>query len=184
MSFASSPAARAAITLEVPPVFNSDTSALAAIVLGVDSQGRTTYAIDDPLIDGSSTVPLTATLVEGASYASYTFSASADGLEIALGFDCDLEGGEAICSGTDSNSQLQTATIGSLQPYVLDVVSTATASGSAPTSPPGSGASHSTSQSSGAPSPSASKPSSSTRASGSISGVLVVGLLLFAHLLV
>ncbi|KAJ7809212.1 hypothetical protein B0H14DRAFT_3151702 [Mycena olivaceomarginata] len=74
----------AILTLSVPPVFNPESSPLPAVVLGVDSQGRTTYAIEQDAVDGSKTIPLTATMVQGADHAGYTFSASAAGFDVEL----------------------------------------------------------------------------------------------------
>ncbi|KAJ7255814.1 hypothetical protein B0H12DRAFT_1112945, partial [Mycena haematopus] len=185
----------AEITLSVPAVFLPVSAPYQAVVLGVDSQGHTTYAVDQPFIDGTSTTPLTATLVEGAEYASYTFSLSTgnSGLfNIQLGFDCSLTAGNAICTGLDSNSQVATVT-SSLQTFVLDVVSTAvpssggpasqSQSGGVPTSQPSTGPASQggvpTSQSSASAQPT-NKPSSSHRSVGSISGALV-GVVLVAY---
>ncbi|KAJ6564149.1 hypothetical protein B0H19DRAFT_1067741 [Mycena capillaripes] len=94
----------------VAPVFNPESIALPAVILGVDSQGRTTYAIEQDEIDAR-------TLVEGADQT------------IVLGFDCDLKDGNTICFDTDSNSQPVTATIPPTS-LVLAVVSTAAPSAS------------------------------------------------------
>ncbi|KAJ7367454.1 hypothetical protein DFH08DRAFT_828565 [Mycena albidolilacea] len=160
----------AVTTLSVPPLFLPLSSALPAVVLGVDSQGRTTYAIEQDAVEGTKTTPLTATLVEGADYAGYTFSASAAGFDIELDFECDLKGGQAICSGLDSNSQVATATLSSLDPFIIDIVSTVAPSGASATGNPSS-----------SPSPSASdKPGSAPRLSAS-SGALVGVVFLVAH---
>ncbi|KAF7345344.1 hypothetical protein MSAN_01911400 [Mycena sanguinolenta] len=169
------------LTLSVPPVFNADSTTLPAVILGVDSEGRTTYAVEQDLIEtGSTTIPLTATLVEAADYASYTFSVSTEGLNLVVGFDCDLENDNAICSGLDDSSQLATATLSSLEPFIIEVVSTA--AGVSPTSPPSTSSPQETnkSQSSAPPSQSSTKPNSSSRSFGSISGALVC-LVLVAH---
>ncbi|KAJ6489964.1 hypothetical protein C8R45DRAFT_1138879, partial [Mycena sanguinolenta] len=187
------------LTLSVPPVFNTDSAVLPAVVLGVDSKGRTTYAVEQDFVEtGSTTIPLTgeleaesilsscsqsaslATLVEGSDYASYTFSASVGGFDVVVGFDCDIEGGDAICSELDDNSQIETTTFSSLEPFIVEVVSTA--SGVLTTQPSGTQASSTpqATNSASAPNksqssaPSASnKPSSSPRSLGSISGALV-----------
>ncbi|KAJ6531158.1 hypothetical protein B0H19DRAFT_1082122 [Mycena capillaripes] len=138
----------AVVTLSVPPFFNPVSSPLPAVVLGVDSQGRTTYAVEQDQVEGTSTTPLTATLVEGADHASYTFSFTTAHETILAGFDCDLKNGNAICSDVDSASQLETATISTLAPFVIDVVSTAAPSAT-------------------------SKPNSSLRLSASVSGALM-----------
>ncbi|KAJ7729275.1 hypothetical protein B0H14DRAFT_3000095 [Mycena olivaceomarginata] len=140
----------AVTTLSVPPLFLPLSSALPAVVLGVDSQGRTTYAIEQDLVEGTTkTTPLTGTLVQGADHAGYTFSASADGLQV--------EAGNAICSGLDENSKLATATLSSLEPFAIDVVSTA------------------------APSATGKPSSASPRLSASLSGALVGVVVLAAH---
>jgi hypothetical protein len=100
------------------------------------------------------------TLVQGADHAGYTFSASADGLQVELDFDCDLKGENAICSGLDENSKLATATLSSLEPFAIDVVSTA------------------------APSATGKPSSASPRLSVSLSGALVGVVVLAAHSLV
>ncbi|KAJ7769761.1 hypothetical protein B0H14DRAFT_3164942 [Mycena olivaceomarginata] len=158
----------AVTTLSVPPLFLPLSSALPAVILGVDSQGRTTYAIEQDAVEGTKTTPLT-----GADYAGYTFSASADGFDIEVDFECDLKGVQAICSGPDSNSQVATATLSSLDPFIIDVVSTVAPSGASATGNPSS-----------SPSPSASgKPGSAPRLSAS-SGALVGVLFLVAHWLI
>ncbi|KAJ7685664.1 hypothetical protein DFH06DRAFT_1313950 [Mycena polygramma] len=117
------------LTLSVPPFFNPQSSPFPAVVLGVDSQGRTTYAVEQDEIDGGSTTPLTATLVEGPDHIFYTFSHTAPSEAFTIGFDCGLKNGQAICSGVDSDRRsglkTETATLSSLAPFVLDVVSTA-----------------------------------------------------------
>ncbi|KAF7337900.1 hypothetical protein MVEN_02013100 [Mycena venus] len=148
--------APAVTTLPVIPIFNPQSSAYPAVVLGVDSQGRTTYAIEQDEREPSTTIPLTATLVEGADYASYTFSASIPGLQVAAGFECNLNGGQAVCSGIDSNSKIATATFSSLDSFVVDILSTA------------------------APSGQTSKPNSSPKLSASLSGALIA-LVMVAH---
>ncbi|KAF8205593.1 hypothetical protein K438DRAFT_1964022 [Mycena galopus ATCC 62051] len=127
----------ALITLPYPLLPQS--SPAPAVILGVDSQGHTTYALEEDILElGASapttTFPATATLVAGTDHAFLTYSASADGLAIALGLDCEFQSGNAICSGLDLSSQAQTTTIpfasqASGAPFVLDVVSTAAPSG-------------------------------------------------------
>ncbi|KAJ6578495.1 hypothetical protein B0H19DRAFT_580011 [Mycena capillaripes] len=170
-------ASPAKVTLNVPVIGGGDSSAIPAAILGVDSQGRTTYALNEDEMQGSSTLALaTATLIEGSDYFSYTLS-SPQPLEIEIGFDCPLKDGSAICTGVDDNSQAITTTI-SLEPLILDITSTAGSGasasqsitpapgGSAPTSAP-------TSDSTSQPS---SKPSSSQRVSASFFAVTMIGL--------
>ncbi|KAJ6531157.1 hypothetical protein B0H19DRAFT_471445 [Mycena capillaripes] len=159
----------AKLTVTVLPALNPQSTAAPAVVLGVDSQGRTTYAVELDEIQGGSTAPLTATLVEGSDHVGFTLSHTAASETIIIGYDCGLKNGKAICSGVDSNSQPGTATASSLGEFVLDVVSTA-----APSEP--------TSESA-APSSPSDKPSSSRRASASISSVLG-GLVLAAYWLI
>jgi hypothetical protein len=58
----------AVTTLQVPPFFNSQSSAFPAVVLGVDSQGRTTYALEQDLIDATTTQPLTGKVITARLY--------------------------------------------------------------------------------------------------------------------
>ncbi|KAJ7769760.1 hypothetical protein B0H14DRAFT_2967257 [Mycena olivaceomarginata] len=112
----------AVTTLSVPPIFLPLSSALPAVVLGVDSQG-TDHGT-------TKTTPLTGTLVQGADHAGYTFSA------------------------------WRPATLSSLEPFAIDVVSTAAPSATG-------------------------KPSSALpRLSASLSGALVGVVVLAAHSLV
>ncbi|KAJ7308758.1 hypothetical protein DFH08DRAFT_823786 [Mycena albidolilacea] len=136
--------------LSVPPFVGDQidpidrSSALPAVVLGIDSQGRMTYAFEQDGKIGSTTFPTTATLVQGADYASYYFSAFAGGFEVDLGMDCDLKGRGANCSVTRSNSPVATLTLTPLKPLVIDIVSTALPSATGkPNSSPGLSASRS-----------------------------------------
>ncbi|KAJ7030248.1 hypothetical protein C8F04DRAFT_735001 [Mycena alexandri] len=120
-------AAPTEVTLLVPPFFNSEPAPLTATVLGVDAQGRTTYALNQDEMQGSSTLaPVTGTMVAAADYASYTLAADVPGIAITIGFDCALQNGNAFCTGLDESSKPATATISSLQPLVVDVIATAT----------------------------------------------------------
>ncbi|KAJ6477195.1 hypothetical protein C8R47DRAFT_656571 [Mycena vitilis] len=93
----------ALVTLAHPPYFIPPET-FSANILGVDSEGRTTYAIAEDVDLGTGV--LTATLVQGADHAMYTVSADT----VTFGFDCALSGKNAICSGTDSSSHLVTTT--------------------------------------------------------------------------
>ncbi|KAJ7698083.1 hypothetical protein B0H17DRAFT_1051101 [Mycena rosella] len=138
-----------ALTTIVAP-FGGDsgdsTTALTAEILGVDSNGRTTYALAQDEMQGSSVlVSATGTLVEGSDYFSYTYAI--DGaIGITLGLECALKDGNAICQ---DGAETATSPLSSLGSWVLDVVSTAAPSGSTPspsgstTTPSGSGGSSS-----------------------------------------
>ncbi|KAJ7155114.1 hypothetical protein C8R46DRAFT_1296348 [Mycena filopes] len=122
-SLASAAPTEATLTL---PFFNPETAALPATILGVDAQGRTTYALNQDEMQGSSTLAkVTGTLVAAADYASYTLSADVPGIEIEFGFDCALNSGAAVCTGLDESSVAATTTASSLQPIVIDVLATA-----------------------------------------------------------
>ncbi|KAJ7824694.1 hypothetical protein B0H13DRAFT_1919017 [Mycena leptocephala] len=126
----------------------------------VDAQGRTTYAVYEDEIDGSSTAAvITGTLVEGSDHAFFTMSHTSASETLILGFDCALSGGNAICSDADSNSQPVTTTL-AVQSIVLDVAET--------TAPPSTTASTGTTT---APGPT-NKPSSAQKTSVSIFGVV------------
>ncbi|KAK7044416.1 hypothetical protein R3P38DRAFT_2878630 [Favolaschia claudopus] len=123
-------------TLAIPAPFSNPLgSPLPAAVLGVDKEGHTTYAVEQHgiVFDASTTqtIPFTATLVEGASYASYTLSISAPGIRLDTGFDCSLDQNknEAVCSEFDTKGSLLAVTTPSLTWFVLDVVSTAAPQG-------------------------------------------------------
>ncbi|KAJ6502791.1 hypothetical protein C8R47DRAFT_216074 [Mycena vitilis] len=166
-------ASPALVTLAAPPPPLHGPGTLSATVVGVDSQGRTTYAINEDETEGSSTVALiTATLVQGADHAMFTLSHASAAETIIDGYDCDLKDGNAICSDVES-SQPVTATFALESDFVLDVAPTA-----APLS--GSGAAPSGSQSGSGSSPSA-KPNSSHKRSASFVGALV-GLAFVAKL--
>ncbi|KAF7336900.1 hypothetical protein MVEN_02126300 [Mycena venus] len=121
----------AQVTVAFPGIFAPEQSGAPppAVVLGVDSQGHTTYAVEQDVLElgtngPTATIPATATLVAGTDRTSYTYSADAPGLNLVIGFDCDLKDGNAICSDRDSNGAPETATLSSLAPFVIDVVST------------------------------------------------------------
>ncbi|KAJ6490718.1 hypothetical protein C8R47DRAFT_1214996 [Mycena vitilis] len=161
-------ASPALVTLAAPPGLGSQT--LSASVVGVDSQGRTTYAVNEDETEGSSTVAhITATLVQGADHAMFTLSHTSASETIIVGYDCDLKDGNAICSDVES-SQPFTTTVALESDFVLDVAATAAPSSGAPSgSQSGSGSS---------PSPST-KPNSSHKTSASFVGALA-GLALVA----
>ncbi|KAJ7182967.1 hypothetical protein C8R43DRAFT_941050 [Mycena crocata] len=76
----------------VPLPFIAGSTALTADVLGVDSQGRITYALHQVEIAGTTTLPLTATIVQGSDHVAYELAATGVPLEVNFGFNCDLPG--------------------------------------------------------------------------------------------
>ncbi|GLB34597.1 hypothetical protein LshimejAT787_0201620 [Lyophyllum shimeji] len=79
-----------------------DNQPIIADIIGVDGQGRTTWALHQgPLTDGADGgLPGTATLVEGANDAAFTYVPP--GGEFTMGTECSLSGDLAICSATVS----------------------------------------------------------------------------------
>ncbi|KAJ7137848.1 hypothetical protein C8R44DRAFT_868222 [Mycena epipterygia] len=146
-------AAPALVTVANP--FGSPAPTVSAVLLGVDSEGRTRYGINEDVMFGESTLALNAaTLVEGSDYVSYGFSFTSVSATLALGWDCTVpSSGNPICS------DLGTPTSGPVPSLVLDVVSTAAAQATAI------------------------KPSSSQKIQVSVFGTLAVGLAI-AHQLV
>ncbi|KAJ6531578.1 hypothetical protein DFH09DRAFT_1370407 [Mycena vulgaris] len=121
------------------PFGDAETAAMTASIVGVDSQGRTTYAIQQPEMQGTSTLAsATGTLVEASDYMSYTYALDGQGIAITIGADCALKDGTAICTGLDESSHVATATISSLAAWVLDVPPTGSPGGPLPTGKPSS----------------------------------------------
>ncbi|KAJ7097168.1 hypothetical protein B0H15DRAFT_797876 [Mycena belliarum] len=157
--------APALLTVAVP-FGSNDSETLTAHVIGVNSAAtRTTYALEQNAMDGTSVLAsATGTLVEGADYASYTYAISASGLNIAVGFDCALQSGNAICSDQGATATFALSTV---QPWVLDVVAT-----SAP-APGSSGSAQAKSTASTQAQPTGStKPNSAPRTAGSVVAIL------------
>ncbi|KAJ7656383.1 hypothetical protein DFH06DRAFT_1411112 [Mycena polygramma] len=150
-------ASPALITLANPPfLFPLNTDARSAAILGVDAQGRTTYAIDEYAEGGGTREVLTATLVQGADSATFTIGGA-----LAIGYDCDFSGGSAVCVEVDDSFVPMTSTMALGSELVLDVPLT----GSPSPSPSATG-----------PTPSAQRAedtSSSQKASASVFGALV-----------
>ncbi|KAE9393640.1 hypothetical protein BT96DRAFT_923928 [Gymnopus androsaceus JB14] len=71
-----------------------DTQSVSLEVAGVDSEGRTTYLIEESFTSDADIVG-TLTLVEGPTDASLTFAN--DALSITLGADCTFSDGSADC---------------------------------------------------------------------------------------
>ncbi|KAG6829584.1 hypothetical protein H0H87_010825, partial [Tephrocybe sp. NHM501043] len=108
-----------------------DPQPLIADILGIDGQGRTTWAVHQAPLTAveEGGLPGTATLVEGPNDASFTYVPP--GREFTLGQECALSGGLAICSGT-VDDQLVTAT--ETADYLVVQAGT-TATSNAPTEP-------------------------------------------------
>ncbi|KAJ7355920.1 hypothetical protein DFH08DRAFT_933693 [Mycena albidolilacea] len=164
-----------ALGLVTPCLELGDQTATAAI-LGVDSQGRTTYAVQQIQIDEGTELPLTGTLVEGSDHVFFTFSHTIGEKTFIEGYDCGLENGGAVCSGTgvDSDTPLTTSTVTSLGFYVFDIVSTA-----APSTPTSPGSNSPTNTGLAGTVPSATR-NSSLKVAGSISGAFM-GLAVVAY---
>ncbi|KAJ7698071.1 hypothetical protein B0H17DRAFT_1051078 [Mycena rosella] len=168
-----------ALTTIVAP-FGGDsgdsTTALTAEILGVDSNGRTTYALAQDEMQGSSVlVSATGTLIEGADYFSYTYAIDGD-IGITLGLECALKDGNAICQ---DGGETATVPLSSLGSWVLDVVSTAAPSGST-SSPSGSTTAPSAGGSSSAHAAGPTQsPNSSERMATSILGAVASLLLVY-----
>ncbi|KAF7301282.1 hypothetical protein MIND_00693100 [Mycena indigotica] len=97
-----------------------------ATILGVDQAGHTTFAIAEPVVDGSSTLTvLTATLVAGANFASETFSASFSqpgfAFDAVLGGECTITGDIAVCNDGTETVTTDAAFVTASLTQVLDV---------------------------------------------------------------
>ncbi|KAJ6471842.1 hypothetical protein DFH09DRAFT_1344067 [Mycena vulgaris] len=93
-----------ALVTVVAPFGGDSTTVLSTEVLGVGSDGRTTYALAQNAMQGSSVlVSATGTLVEGSDHVSYTYALAGNGLTINVGADCALSGGDALCGVAGSN---------------------------------------------------------------------------------
>ncbi|KAG6867609.1 hypothetical protein C0993_000550 [Termitomyces sp. T159_Od127] len=78
-----------------------DPQPISADILGVDAQGRTTWALHQGALTDTfedPSFPGTATLVEGANDVSFTYVAPSD--LFTAGTECTLSDSLAICSGT------------------------------------------------------------------------------------
>ncbi|KAF9469414.1 hypothetical protein BDZ94DRAFT_1303886 [Collybia nuda] len=88
-----------------------DPQPISADILGVDAQGRTTWALHQGARTGTfddSGFIGTATLVEGPNDVSFTFAAP----EFTMGIGCSLSGDVAVCStGTGAEAAVATETI-------------------------------------------------------------------------
>ncbi|KAF5315844.1 hypothetical protein D9611_005027 [Ephemerocybe angulata] len=86
---------------------DTDPQPLTADVAGVDASGKTTW-----LVKGGGTEGLvgTATLVQGPSGVSATYSGVAPGPTLAINFQCAFDGGNAICTAVDSDGTTVTET--------------------------------------------------------------------------
>ncbi|KAJ7155264.1 hypothetical protein C8R46DRAFT_1356485 [Mycena filopes] len=113
-------AAPAEVTLALP-LFQVATTEPATI-LGVDAQGRTTYALNQDATVDSSVFKVTGTLVAAADYAAYTLSADVPKF-VHAELGCGIKNGVAVCTGLGDPTPF---TVTSLQPFVVDVLATAT----------------------------------------------------------
>ncbi|KAF6763805.1 hypothetical protein DFP72DRAFT_873421 [Ephemerocybe angulata] len=86
---------------------DTDPQPLTADVAGVDASGKTTW-----LVKGGGTEGLvgTATVVQGPSGVSATYSGVAPGPTLAINFQCDFDGGNAVCTAVDSDGTTVTET--------------------------------------------------------------------------
>ncbi|KAK7039685.1 hypothetical protein R3P38DRAFT_2901413 [Favolaschia claudopus] len=119
----------AVTTLAVPgpSFFPTDTTPIPATMLGVDSEGRTKYLVEEDFFiaaesDGSK-VPFIYTIVEGKDHIAVAISPPSQlgPSASALSYGCDMKNGQAVCSGFNPMAT-KTASVAGL---VIDVVSTA-----------------------------------------------------------
>ncbi|KAJ7633108.1 hypothetical protein FB45DRAFT_1148581 [Roridomyces roridus] len=148
------------VTVTVPPFFDPQSTALQAAVVGVDSQGHTTYALKQDEVEGSSTLAfITGTLVAGGdpAVADYTLSFTSQGITALAGFDCGLQSGGIACPGLNDGDSSTAVT-----QLVLDVTGTGAPANATPASGNATPANGGSSQATGnAPAqPTRSKPSS------------------------
>ncbi|KAF4576360.1 hypothetical protein EYR40_000598 [Pleurotus pulmonarius] len=137
-----------------------DPQPLSADAIGVDGEGRTTWALQagqatDPADIG---IPPSATItyVAGPSNVGYTMVFTGDsGSPITVAYDCSLSGNEAVCSA-EAGGETATATL-TQDPFLVQVGTTLAAN--APTSAPVAGSS--------SPAGSSGSGSASTTSSGS-----------------
>ncbi|KAG6843809.1 hypothetical protein H0H93_016956 [Arthromyces matolae] len=167
-----------------------DPQPISADILGVDGQGRTTWAVHQGALTGTFdevNFPGTATLVEGGNDAYLTYANS----EFTMGMDCNLSGGIAICSATVSGEPVtETDTIayitvqggttytGAPAETSAPAASTGVSSASTPVSTPSGSAAQTSENTSSAPSPTQSSGASATLPSS------LLGLLLSAAVLI
>ncbi|KAJ7633106.1 hypothetical protein FB45DRAFT_1003275 [Roridomyces roridus] len=127
------------VTVTVPPFFEPESlsTAVQAAVVGVDSEGHTTYALKQDQVESSSTLAfVTGTLVAGGdpAVADYTISFTSQAVTVLAGFDCGLQSDGAVCSGVAAGGQgPQTAAL-SVTQLVLDVTGTAAPASATPIS--------------------------------------------------
>ncbi|KAJ8700427.1 hypothetical protein PTI98_003450 [Pleurotus ostreatus] len=157
-----------------------DPQPLSADAIGVDGEGRTTWALQagqatDPADIG---IPPSATItyVAGPSNVGYTMVFTGDsGSPITVAYDCSLSGDQAVCSA-EAGGETATATL-TQDPFLVQVGTTLAAN--APTSTPVAGSSRpGGSSGSGSVSPtSIGSPAPATQSNGSRqTGVGVAGL--------
>ncbi|KAJ7685660.1 hypothetical protein DFH06DRAFT_1159083 [Mycena polygramma] len=166
----------------------ADPQPISADILGVDAQGRTTWQLHQGAFTGTWTDPQgsfpgTATLVEGADYASYTYSVAAPEGTFVLGGVCSLNAGVQICvdvvdasdaGGLVTATQTQTAV-----PFGLEIGAGATG---APSAGSGGSSAAPSGKPNGSSSPAASAPSSTS--TGASSRTTASGIAALAGLLI
>ncbi|KAJ7633109.1 hypothetical protein FB45DRAFT_1058090 [Roridomyces roridus] len=119
------------VTVTVPPQFFDPAVTFQAAVVGVDSNGHTTYALNQPAVqDGKTVAFATGTLVAGGdpAAADYALSFTSQGATAIAGFDCGPQSGSAVTAACTlvANGDATTATV-SLTQFVLDVTGTGAA---------------------------------------------------------
>ncbi|KAF9006094.1 hypothetical protein BDQ17DRAFT_1540704 [Cyathus striatus] len=92
-----------------------DIQALSADVVGVGSDGRTTYVLQAPAVqptdtifDGADPFPATATLVEGSDYASVGAALDSGVTTISFAAVCTISASVALCSAGNGDESITT----------------------------------------------------------------------------
>ncbi|KAJ6531159.1 hypothetical protein B0H19DRAFT_1082123 [Mycena capillaripes] len=173
-----------------------DPQPISADILGVDTaQGRTTWQLRQGAFTGTWTDPQgsfpgTATLVEGADYASFTYSAATPEGTFAVGGECTIKDGVEICvasqeGGDDPDSNGTVTETDTATPFGVQIAATGVPAGAGAGSSSGAAAgSKPTGASSGSGSPSSSAPGNTPSGSASrtsASGVAAMAGLLLAY---
>ncbi|KAJ3922344.1 hypothetical protein F5877DRAFT_64180 [Lentinula edodes] len=155
-----------------------DPQPISANIVGVDSNGRTTW----DLLPGSVTDDSeggfigTVTLVEGSDGAHLTYADAS--LSLTLGYDCTFSSGQAICSGVENDEGITFTETEAISSFAV-ALGTATAAASATGT--GSSSSQVSGSESGSAAPTQTGSSNSSLkqvASSSVSLFGVVGLVL------
>ncbi|KAJ3930411.1 MAG: hypothetical protein NXY57DRAFT_962724 [Lentinula lateritia] len=156
-----------------------DPQPISANIVGVDSNGRTTW----DLIPGSVTDDSeggfigTVTLVEGSDGAHLTYADAS--LSLTLGYDCTFSSGQAICSGVENDEGITFTETEAISSFAV-ALGTATAASASATGT-GSSSSQVSGSESGSAAPTQTGSSNSSLkqvAASSVSLFGVVGLML------